>query len=282
MKQAAPTWRLIDTGPLDGPANMALDEALLSCFDKKHSLPVLRLYGWNPSALSVGRYQDADAALKLDLCGADGIPVVRRMTGGGIIFHAQELTYSIVCAPEQAGEATGVKDGFRRLCGFLLGTYLRLGLQAAFATDLNKSGERLGERTAFCFAGKEEFDVMVNGRKIGGNAQRRLRGAILQHGSIPLESRVQDALRYLKEPAPGAAAAVSLAELGLQPEPGQLKQMLVDAFQESLGVSLVPGRPSAVELRVAAQLEEEKYRSSTWNIGRGEWHSPALDLHPRL
>ena len=270
MTIIAPTWRLIDEGPLDGPSNMALDEALLSCFDPRHSLPVLRLYGWEPPALSVGRYQDAAGALDLELCTADRVPVVRRMTGGGIIFHGQELTYSIVCAPEQIGEALGVKDGFRKLCGFLLGTYQRLGLDAAFATDRNSAGVPLGERTAFCFAGKEDFDVLVNGQKIGGNAQRRLRGAILQHGSIPLESRVQHALRYLKEPAPGAAGAVSLAELGLRPELAVLKGMLVDSFQERVGARLQRVVPSAEEREAAARLEASKYRCDEWNLaGRG-------------
>ena len=266
MTETAPLWRLIDGGELDGPANMALDEALLSCFDAQHSLPVLRLYGWEPAALSVGRYQDAAAALDLELCQADGIPVVRRMTGGGIIYHARELTYSIVCAPGHIGEAVGVKDGFRRLCSFLLGTYQRLGLDVAFATDLNHDGAPLGQRTAFCFAGKEEFDVLVNGQKIGGNAQRRLRGAILQHGSIPLESRVQEGLRYLKDPAPGASAAVSLAELGLRPELADLKGMLTDSFQQRLGVRLQPTGLSAEEMAATASLEKGKYRCSEWNL----------------
>ena len=266
MTDNAQAWRLIDDGPLDGPSNMALDEALLSCFDAKRSQPVLRLYGWNPPALSIGRYQHPENVLKLDLCLADGVPVVRRMTGGGIIFHAQELTYSIVCAPEHVLQAAGVKEGFRRLCGFLLGTYRRLGLDPGFAADLNPAGERLGERTAFCFAGKEEFDVLVNGRKIGGNAQRRTRGAILQHGSIPLESRVQDAFRYLRDPAPGAAGAASLAELGLQPELGQLKEMLVDSFEEALGARLHADAVSAQEERAAAQLVAIKYRCNPWNL----------------
>ena len=265
MTQILPVWRLIDTGPLDGPANMALDEALLTSFDAKRSRPVLRLYGWHPPALSLGRYQEAEAALKLELCAADGVPVVRRMTGGGIIFHADELTYSIVCAPGQLGEA-GVKDGFRRLCAFLIGTYRRLGLEAAFAADQNPDDERLGERTAYCFAGKEEFDVLVNGRKIGGNAQRRLRGAILQHGSIPLVSRVQDAVRYLREPAPGASGAVSLAELGLSPELPVLKSMLVDAFTEALGVMPEADGLEEAERRLADELLEGKYRSNTWNL----------------
>jgi lipoate-protein ligase A len=270
MKHDRPVWRLIDQGPLDGPSNMALDEALLSCFDAKLSQPILRLYGWNPPALSIGRYQKADSALKLDLCQADGVPVVRRMTGGGIIFHAQELTYSLICSPQQLGEPAGVKEGFRKLCAFLLGTYRRLGLEPAFAVDLNPAGERLGARTDFCFAGKEEFDLLVNGRKIGGNAQRRMRGAILQHGSIPLENRLQDAFRYLAQPAPGAAGAISLAELGLRPELESLKAMLTDAFQEALGVKLHRDRLTVEEEQAAARLEEQKYRSSEWNLaGKG-------------
>jgi lipoate-protein ligase A len=266
MTDNAQVWRLIDDGPANGPSNMALDEALLSCFDPKRSHPVLRLYGWNPPALSIGRYQHPETALKLDLCLADGIPVVRRMTGGGIIFHAQELTYSIVCAPEHVAQATGVKDGFRLLCAFLLGTYRRLGLEAAFAADLDLAGERLGERTPFCFAGKEEFDILVNGRKIGGNAQRRLRGAILQHGSIPLQSRVQDAFRYLKDPAPGGGEAVSLAELGLQPKLERLKEIVANSFEEALGARLHADVVSAQEERAASLLEEGKYRCNAWNL----------------
>lgn len=257
-------WRLIDTGPLDGPANMAFDEALLSCFDRSTSSPILRLYGWSPPALSVGRYQDAEAALKLDLCAEEGVPVVRRMTGGGIIYHADELTYSIVCSPEQLG-LSGVKEGFRRLCGFLLGTYRRLGLEANFAIDADRSGERLGERTAFCFAGKEEFDVLVNGRKIGGNAQRRLSGAILQHGSIPLLNRVGVGLRYLKEAAPGAEASASLAELGISRSVEDLKRTVLESFRDSLGVGIEADQPTPEELEKAAQLEAQKYRCPDWN-----------------
>ncbi|HJV64574.1 MAG TPA: biotin/lipoate A/B protein ligase family protein [Geomonas sp.] len=268
MSSSLPTWRLIDAGPLDGPANMALDEALLSCFDPNSSLPVLRLYDWEPPTLSLGRFQDARGSLRLDLCAADGVRIVRRMTGGGIIYHGDEITYSIVCAPEQIGDATGVKDGFRKLCGFLLRTYRRLGLEPAFAIDLNPAGERLGERTAFCFAGKEEYDVLVKGRKIGGNAQRRMRGVILQHGSIPLKSRVQLALPYLREPAHGATNAVSLYEVGIRAEPTYLKQLLVESFEKCLGVRLVADGVSEDEKRAAARLEETKYRCQEWTLNQ--------------
>lgn len=267
MNSSPCPWRLIDTGPLAGPANMAVDEALLNSFDPADSLPVLRLYGWEPPAFSLGKFQVADEVLDLAYCRAAGIPVVRRVTGGGVIYHASELTYSIVCAQRHIPDATSVKGAFRTLCGFLLLAYNRLGLDASFAVDRHPGHGRLGERTPFCFAGKEEYDVLVNGRKIGGNAQRRMRGALLQHGSIPLESRVREALRYLKEPAPGAERAVSLAELGIRPEPDHLKRLLADSFQRSLGVRLVSAGLSAEEERAALGFRAEKYGSCRWTLG---------------
>src|SRR6185369_10479554 len=185
----APTWRLIVTSPLSGAENMAIDEALLRSFDPESSLPVLRLYGWNPPALSLGRFQKAAEVLNLERCRQDDITIVRRITGGGVIYHADELTYSIVCAPGQIPPAASVKDSFRVLTGFLLAFYRRLGLDAAYALDVAPAGTCLGERTAFCFAGKESFDILADGCKIGGNAQRRTKRLIFQHGSIPLVNR---------------------------------------------------------------------------------------------
>ena len=128
-------WRLVDTGPLSGPANMAIDEALLDAFDPGRSAPVLRLYGWRPPALSLGRFQDPPSVLDLDRCRADGVPVVRRITGGGVIYHADELTYAIVCAPHHLPAASTIKETFRHLTGFLLAFYRSLGLDAGRGLD---------------------------------------------------------------------------------------------------------------------------------------------------
>jgi lipoate-protein ligase A len=114
---------------------MAVDEALLACFDPAVSAPVLRLYGWHPPAFSLGRFQDAGQVLDLEKCRETGIPVVRRITGGGVIYHADELTYSLVCAPRQVPPARSVKDSFRVLTSFLLRLYEKLGLTARYALD---------------------------------------------------------------------------------------------------------------------------------------------------
>lgn len=260
-------WRLIDTGPLDGPGNMALDEALLDCFDPRSSRPVLRLYGWSPPAFSLGKFQQAGEVLDLERCKSEGVSVVRRVTGGGCIFHADELTYSIICAPGHISGVSGVKESYRRLCGFLILAYRELGLEPTFAVDSNHGAERLGERTPLCFSGKEEYDITVNGRKLGGNAQRRSRGVIFQHGSIPLKNRLSRMARFLRVPSPEPDLwAVSLAELA--PDTGQerLKGLLVGSFEQNLGVTLRQCSLSRAEQETADRLRETKYLADAWNL----------------
>jgi lipoate-protein ligase A len=260
-------WRFIDTGPCDGPTNMAIDEALLSCFDPAESFPVLRLYGWSPAALSLGRYQKAEEALDLDLCRAAGVPLVRRITGGGIIYHAAELTYSLVCAPHHLPPAASIKESFRILTSFLLTLYRNLGLNASYAVDRLPPGSPLGERTPFCFAGKESYDILINGRKIGGNAQRRLKNTIFQHGSIPLENMTGTGVRFLREIPMGVSeSTTSLGEEGVGLGMDRLRERLKTAFAESLGTAMETGTMTTEERAVTTRLLE-KYRRDEWNVG---------------
>ncbi|HEY6007051.1 MAG TPA: lipoate--protein ligase family protein [Geobacteraceae bacterium] len=259
-------WRLIDTGPLDGPTNMAVDEALLACFDPERSAPVLRLYGWAPPALSLGRFQDAAAVLDLERCAAAGVPVVRRITGGGVIYHAAELTYALVCAPHQLPPARSVKESFRILTGFLLRFYSGLGLSPCYAVDHAVAGTRFGERTPFCFAGKESYDILVSGRKLGGNAQRRLRNAIFQHGSVPLANHARHGSGFLREPPEEVGeSSVSLGELGIEAPEDSLRQGLAEAFATDLGVVLERDSLSDSEQAQAERLRREKYAVTAWN-----------------
>lgn len=246
---------------------MAIDEALLRSFDPETSLPILRLYGWNPPALSLGRFQKAAEVLDLERCRVDGVAVVRRVTGGGVIYHADELTYSLVCAPGQIPPAGSIKDSFRVLTGFLLSFYRRLGLDAAYAADVAPEGTRLGERTAFCFAGRESFDILAGGRKIGGNAQRRLKGTIFQHGSIPLQNRAATGLSYMRDQdSEHAAGAASLAEYGACADWSGLVNDIAAAFSGYFGTVLRDGSLSEAEQADVERLLADKYRSESWNL----------------
>ena len=260
------TWRLIDTGPLDGVSNMAIDEALLDSFDPERSTPVLRLYGWNPPALSFGRFQDAGKVLDLERCRADRVTVVRRITGGGVIYHAEELTYAIVCAPQHLPGETTVKESFRYLTGFLLTFYRELGLPAAYAADVSEDMTRLGKRTPLCFAGRESYDILIDGRKIGGNAQRRLKKAVFQHGSIPLKDRVAIGIGFLRERPTGLDLSVAdLSMLGVNSPEEVLKNRLAAAFAGTIGVTLLPSEMTVEERERAACLISGKYASENRN-----------------
>lgn len=259
-------WRLIDTGPLGGPENMAFDEALLRSFDQC-SKPILRLYGWNPPAISLGRFQKAGEVLDTDYCSANGTGVVRRITGGGVIYHADELTYSIICAPEQIPETNSIKDSFRVLTGFLLRFYRDLGLDACYAADVSCAGEKLGERTPFCFAGKETYDILVNGRKIGGNAQRRLKQVIFQHGSIPVLDRVAEGVSCMRHRPENLEGRVTcLVAEGVMPDTEYLKSVLKRAFCSNLDTILRETGPVGREIRLADRLLREKYLNDNWNL----------------
>lgn len=246
------TWRLIDTGSLSGAENMAIDEALLDCFVPETSLPVLRLYGWEPAAFSFGRFQQPAETLDLDGCRAGGVQVVRRITGGGLLYHANELTYSLVCPVDFLPGMQSVKDAFFRLTSFLIAFYRRLGLEAMHAAAYYGDARRLGGRSPLCFAGTESCDILINGRKIGGNAQRRLKNVIFQHGSIPLRQMAAESQQYLLSAAPQiVSGTTSLADEEVTADRSTLAALLAASFRDTFGVTLQPDSLSTAEKQAA-------------------------------
>jgi lipoyl(octanoyl) transferase len=258
-------WRLIVTPPLAGALNMAVDEALLDCFDPAEDRPVFRLYGWEPPALSLGRFQKAHEVLDRERCLREKVPVVRRITGGGMIYHCEELTYSLVCAQHQIPPAGSVKDAFRVLTAFLIRFYEKLGLAPCYAADHLPAGTRLGERTPFCFAGKESYDILVEGKKVGGNAQRRQRNAIFQHGSIPLVNRADRGAGFLRHPPVGVGeTTAALGDLGVGLDREELQKLMAGAFAEALPAALTEDSLTAVEKGRAATLALQKHSTAAW------------------
>jgi lipoate-protein ligase A len=258
-------WRFIDTGDLGGAANMAVDEALLACFDPETSRPVFRLYGWDPPALSLGRFQKACEVLDRQKCAAAGIIPVRRITGGGVIYHADEITYSLVCAPRHVPPASSIKESFRVLTSFLIRFYEGLGLVPSYAAEFRPILPGLGERSAYCFAGKETYDILIEGKKIGGNAQRRKKNVIFQHGSIPLANRAGFGAALLREPPPGIGETTcSLGELGAGAAREKLKKRMAESFAESMPADLREDSLTTEEKDVAASLALHKHAREEW------------------
>jgi len=259
-------WRVIDTGYLDCYSNMAIDEALLEGYDPAKGLSVLRIYGWQPQAFSIGYSQNPQAELDLDRCRTERIDFVRRITGGGVIFHKNELTYSIVCSKEDLGLSAFSKEAYRVLCSFIVRAYQSLGLQAEYS--LQEAPRQ--SKNWFCFTERERYDIIINGKKIGGNAQKRKKGIIFQHGSIPLRSDLEQALPLLRGCLKiDKAKITSLSEaLGRDISYSRLKSLLIESFKQTFSVGIIENGLSPEERALTRLLLNGKYAKEEWNLYR--------------
>ena len=180
------TIRLLQDPPLDGPANMARDEALLAGVEAGESPPTLRLYEWTPPTVSLGYFQPYADYEALEPPAGD-LAVVRRTTGGGAILHDLELTYSLALPTTHALLSQGSNHMYELAHDAIIASLNALGIPSARDGESDTSGTARGP--FFCFDRRHCFDVLVDGQKIAGSAQRRRRLGVLQHGSIILGNR---------------------------------------------------------------------------------------------
>jgi lipoate-protein ligase A len=255
--------RLIEYCQYSPYENMAIDEQMTAIY-RTLSVPILRLYSWRPYGISIGRYQDSSKDLNLKACAGAKIPVVRRMTGGGAIFHADELTYSIVCSENDINcSDAAVKKTFETINSFIIKTYSKFGLEASYAKETMPPDSR-ATRSGFCFSGKEEYDVMINGKKIGGNAQRREKGLIFQHGSMPLA--FSKCSEYFTCPV-DEGKYTSLRELLGRPVYAQeAAANMTAAFMETFNAELILYALSTDDKREIVKLVTGKYAHPSWNL----------------
>lgn len=229
-------WRFLDTGYGDPHLNMAFDKALFESYSPAESRPVFRVYQWNKPAISLGRFQEAEKILNIKNCRKDNISIVKRITGGGAIYHSRnELTYSLVCAA-QFFKAGSVKDSYQKITRFLIKVYRALGFSAQYAKDYKKSKKQLGAVSDFCFAGWQDYDILIDAKKIGGNAQKRKKGVIFQHGSIPFKIPA-NIDNYFLNPVKNKKDYLCLSEIGFT-SLKKLKKVLVESFKNNLNKSI--------------------------------------------
>jgi lipoate-protein ligase A len=229
--------RLLPWSVADGPTNMALDEALLDA--AVEGVASLRLYGWVEPTLSLGYFQPSAAAR--DYPGLGGLPWVRRHSGGAALVHHHELTYAV--ALPGAGDSW-----IARMHG-----YVRDAL--APGAVLCGREERRGE--TLCFLHHTPGDLLLGGHKVAGSAQRKRRGALLQHGGVLLAQS-----EYTPE-LPG------LAELtGRAMSADEARTRLLEVLRTEAGWRIEPGDWSAAEEASVPGRVAARYGSAAWNSKR--------------
>lgn len=237
---------------------MSVDEALLSGFEEV-DLPILRLYRWE-NALSLGRFSQVDKSLDSSKVKEAKLSCVRRMTGGGVLLHGRDLCYTLI-VPRTLLRDKGVKQSYRYLCSFLIHLYKRLGYEASFALE----NEQRLHRSEVCLAGKEAYDIVIEGKKMGGNAQRYSRCALMQQGSVPVRRYISE-YKSLFLGDSGLAEAGTLEGLGSVFRYEELALLLTESFCTSFGVKLIPEKLRPCEEQRALQLLQEKYSRPGWNL----------------
>jgi lipoate-protein ligase A len=167
------SWRLLRSGARPAAENMALDEVLLEAAPQL-GLPVLRLYQWTEAAATFGyfqRFAEVERMTRLR-------PLVRRPTGGGLVPHEADWTYSLIFPPAHSWHRLKAVESYRQLHQWIQEAFGKAG----FGTELSPGTPK--ESAGQCFTGAERFDLVWHDRKIAGAAQRRTRQGLLIQGSI--------------------------------------------------------------------------------------------------
>jgi lipoate-protein ligase A len=216
-----------DESPHSAAMNMAIDEALL----ETAVVPSIRFFRWRSPALSFGYFgKFSDVAIY-----AAERDLVRRWTGGGIVFHGDDLTYSIVIpASDPVFDESSIAI-YEKIHRALADALNGVGERAVVAGGVEPGGVALSKRAAAsgcnCFANPVRADVMINGRKIAGAAQRRTRRGLLQQGSIQ-----------------GIVMKTDLAE----------------KFAQALSVNCSEFEITGEVFQRARELAQQKYGSDSW------------------
>jgi lipoate-protein ligase A len=250
--------RLLIDAPADGPTNMARDEALLDACAANPAV-TLRFYQWSPATISLGYFQDYDDYLALDPP-ARNLSVVRRTTGGGAILHDLEVTYALVMPIDHPH----VRDNPNNLYALAHRAIIAAvggGLTMIRCHQL-PCGESARRGPFFCFARRHALDVLrpdadapSGYAKLAGSAQRRTRRAVLQHGSILLDSR------YAQHPV------ATWSQIAGPIDFDEAVKRLIPAFGHSLSLTLSRDTWTAAEHAHTARWIE-KYAGDDWNRRR--------------
>jgi len=259
-------WRLLKLKTNNAFMNMAIDEAILRARIAGKVPNTLRFFRWQPSAVSIGRFQQAQKEVLVENCHKHGIDIVRRISGGGAVYHDYdgEITYSVTVATEDLG-TEDVFAAYNLICNGLIEAIKILGINADFNPGNPKNCP----------------NISVNGKKISGSAQSHKSAVLLQHGTLLVDVDLKKMFTFLNVPwAKTCMEVVNVAEkkitsvkqeLGSSISMTEVYEALVKGFEKALKISPKKGKLTIYEQRLAERLCKENYSNDDWNFN-GNYH----------
>lgn len=241
--------RLIVDSPARGSWNMSVDESLLTHANQSGTI-ALRFYQWQPATVSLGYFQSTDD--RRSHTESDDCDMVRRATGGGAIVHDRELTYSLTIPSSDRWSAKN-QEIYTQVHKALIRTLSKWDVDASLVAETKK----LKKEPFLCFLRRASGDVVLDGNKICGSAQRRIDRSILQHGSILIgKSRHATQLPGIND--------LSASEMSLE----ELRSELTGELAAQFRFAFHDDQLSDQEAVLAKKIEEEKFANSSWTNKR--------------
>lgn len=252
-------WRFLDSGDLDGAEQMALDAGLMDRA-RETGEAVLRVYGWSRPTLSFGRHESVRGRFVAEALERNNVGAVRRPTGGRVLLHDREVTYSVTAA---APGDEPLRESYRRINAILLTAIAHIGVTVAEAPRSERPRRPGG---AACFAEPSEGELVVGGRKLVGSAQLRDRGALLQHGSILIDDDQPRLAMLAAVPlTPAVPAATLHGCLGRVPSYAEVRDALGTALVQKEGEH---APLDADEAAAFAAPHRSRFTSAEWTWRR--------------
>ena len=250
-------WRYIITEGNAAARNMAIDRAVLVANSEGRSPPTVRFYNWDPPAISIGYFQSLKEEVDLEKCKDLGVEYVRRITGGGAVFHEHELTYSIIIPESHPKIPKNILDSYGNICGAVIKGLKNLGIESKYA-PIN--------------------DIIADGRKISGSAQTRKLKTVLQHGTVLLDVDVEKMFSLLLVPNEKIRDKM-IADV--KQRVTSVKHLLGDnidfndaivamkkGFEEEFDMELETDELTDYELELSDKFEKEYFSNPNWNHKR--------------
>ncbi|MDP2915281.1 MAG: lipoate--protein ligase family protein [Candidatus Aminicenantes bacterium] len=258
------TWHLlIEPAPLTGSLNMAVDDFLFhSAVSTGRTF--LRFYQWQRPTASLGATQNVAKVIDLDFCRNHGIDVVRRITGGKLVLHHREITYSI-CSSDEATFTPTLAGSYKLISRALLRGLEKMGIRPSSA---EQAPPFYAKSDLPCFSHPARDEIEVDGKKIIGSAQKRTGSRFLQHGSIPL-AHDEGLLKAvsLRGADPAEIRMTSLSEvLGRPVDFAWAVERLAVGFKEFFGVRFEPLAFGAEDLVRIRDIQRSKYDDEEWTL----------------
>lgn len=240
------TIRVIKDYKFNAVNNMAIDDSLFTNYNENNS-PIFRVYNWTKS-FTVGISQ---SVYDYDLYKDFNEDYAKRITGGGILFHGHDISYSLIVPVTLLG-TLNIKESYEKICSFILNFYKSLQLDAKFAKD---DKNVILSKNQYCQVGFEAYDILINGKKIGGNAQKRSKKYIFQHGSIPLKSKKDKDGNIIYDEKIG----YTLEDFNINIDFEEAKIKLIEAFKNTFNVELDYSTLTNEENEKKIKLLKDKY-----------------------